>query len=199
MTAKTRVLDSKFHASRDHAFIDCEATDLPDADLSAGQLGVYAEGKQPVMRFKDSASVIRDVNLPQTANVTILAAAVATLSATPVSLIAAPGAGLYIDVHRAHWMLKHNGVDYDAAGADEDLAMSYTDASGDLVVNSVDHLGFGNASADAHAVVFGIDCVPVANAAIVAHLLSGEWYGAAGDGDLHVQIDYTIRSLDLSA
>ena len=35
MTAKTRVLDRKLHASRDHAFIDCEATDLPDADLSA--------------------------------------------------------------------------------------------------------------------------------------------------------------------
>ena len=199
MTAKTRVLDSKFHASRDHAFIDCGTVEITDAELSTGQIGAWADGVQPVLRFKDSAAAVRDVNLRQTVDVTILAAAVATLNATPVSLIAAPGAGLYIDVHRIHWMLAHNGVDYDGAGAGEDLAVSYTNAAGDEVVNRVDHSGFGDASADAHAVVVGIDCVPVANAAVVAHLLVGEWYAAAGDGDLRAQIDYTIRTLDLSA
>ena len=131
---------------------------------------------------------------------TILAAAVQTLNATPVEVIAAPGAGLFIDVQSCHWMLAHNGVDYDAAGAGEDLALKYTNASGDQVTDFVDHSGFGDASADAHALVKAVSpLTPVANAAIVAHILVGEWYSAAGDGDLHYDIEYAVRTLDLSA
>jgi hypothetical protein len=38
------------------------------------------------------------------------------------------------------------------------------------------------------------DFVPVANAAVVAHIKSGEWYSAAGDGDLSLLINFTVHS-----
>lgn len=199
MASQTKVLEHRFHATTNHAIVDVTTDTLSPSDLKSNQLGFFAVGPQPSGVFKDSAGASAFVSIPMTATVEILAAAVATLNATPVTLIAAPGAGYYVDVHRIHWMLDHQGVDYDAAAAGEDLAVSYTNAAGDEVVSRVDHSGFGDASADAHAIVQAIDCVPVANAAVVAHLLVGEWYGAAGDGNLQAQIDYTIRALDLGA
>jgi hypothetical protein len=125
----------------------------------------------------------------------ILAASVKTLNATAVSVIAAPGAGKYIVVNWCEALLVHNGVDYDAAGAGEDLVLKYTDASGAAITDAIDHSGFGDASADSKRFTRGSsDFAPVTNAAIVAHLLVGEWWGAAGDGDLELRINYTIHS-----
>lgn len=126
------------------------------------------------------------------------AAQVQTLNATPVQVLAAPGAGLYIEPIVAHWWLDHGGTDYDAAGAGEDLTLKYTDASGAKIVSDVDHSGFGDASADAHAVAIPVAVVPVANAAIVAHILSGEWYSAAGDSPVKLEFTYRIRTLEFS-
>jgi len=125
----------------------------------------------------------------------ILAAAVATLNATAVSVIAAPGAGKYIVVNWMEALLVHNGVDYDAAGAGEDLVLRYTDESGAIITEPVDHSGFGDASADSKRFVRGAsDFAPLANAAVFAHIAVGEWYSAAGDGDLELRINYTIHS-----
>lgn len=129
----------------------------------------------------------------------IAAASVATLNATPVEVIAAPGAGEYIEVVSCHWMLDHQGVDYDGAAAGEDLSLKYTNAAGAKVTDDVDHSGFADASADAHAIVKGVAVTPVANAAIVAHVLSGEWFAAAGDGILQYEIVYMIRRLAIDS
>lgn len=145
-----------------------------------------------------NAERVTDSTVLAVAKGSIAAADVQTLNATPVTVIAAPGAGEYIEVISCHWMLDHQGVDYDGAAAGEDLALKYTDGSGAKVTGDVDHSGFGDASADAHAIVKGVAVTPVANAPIVAHILSGEWYAAAGDGILRYEILYAVRKLDLA-
>lgn len=133
--------------------------------------------------------------LEQVAEVTILAAAVQTLNATPVELVAAPGAGLAIIVEDIQWFLDHNGVDYDAAASGDTLVAKYTNGSGAAVVGTVAGDTFGGASADAFALAKGVDVVPVANAAVVAHINTGEWYSAAGDGDVKARVRYRVVSL----
>lgn len=128
---------------------------------------------------------------------TIAAGAVATLNATPVTVIAAPAAGYYIEVLSCHWFLDFESAAYDGPGAGEDLALKYTDASGAQVTGVVDHDGFGNAVADAHALVQAVPVVPVAAAPIVAHILVGEWFAAAGDSPVKYEILYRVRSLAL--
>lgn len=123
----------------------------------------------------------------------ILAAAVQTLNATPVEVIPAPGAGKFTEVDSCLWMLDHQGADYDDAAAGEDLALKYTDAAGAKVTGDVDHSGFADASADAFELVKGVQVTPVANAAVVAHILSGEWYSAAGDGILRYRIRFYVH------
>lgn len=128
---------------------------------------------------------------------TIAAAAVRTLNATPVTLIAAPGAGKYIEVDRVHWFLDFGTAAYDAAASGDTLEAKYTNGSGSAVVDAVAGNAIGSASADYHAVVRAVpEVVPVANAAIVAHINSGEWYAAAGDSPLKYEISYRIRTLD---
>ena len=116
---------------------------------------------------------------------TISAAALRTLNATPVSMIAAPGAGKYIKVLWVHWFLDYGGVQMDAAAAGDTLVARYTDASGAAVVDAVAGDAIGAASADYHTTVLAVpEVIPVAAAAIVAHINTGEWYAAAGTSEL---------------
>ncbi len=124
---------------------------------------------------------------------TITAAKVKTLNATLVELVPAPGTGFYLKPTRIHYMLDFASAAYDGAAAGEDLATKYTDTSGAKVCADVDHDGFGNAAADAHAFPDIVTSVtPVENAALVAEILSGEWYAAAGDSPIVYEIDYQI-------
>ncbi len=125
--------------------------------------------------------------------VQVLAAAVQTLNATEVEVLAAPGAGNYYTVQMVEAFLDHQGVDYDGAGAGEDLVLKYTDTSGDEITTTIDHDGFGNASADAYGLMVQEVATPVLNAAVVLHLLNGEWYAAAGDGIVNLRIHYTVH------
>lgn len=130
------------------------------------------------------------------AEVTIAAGAVATLNATPVELVAAPGAGKAIVVDEVQWWLDFGSTAYDAAASGDTLVAKYTNGSGAAVVDTVAGDTFGGASADAYAVARGASVAPVANAAVVAHINTGEWYGAAGDSPVKARIRY--RTLDLT-
>lgn len=126
---------------------------------------------------------------------TIAAASVATLNATPVEVIAAPGADKFIEVLGAHWFLDYGTAAYDGNAAGEDLSLKYTDASGAKVTGDVDESGFADATSDQHRLVLPAAVTPVANAAIVAHILTGEWFSAAGDSPLKYEIRYRVRDL----
>ncbi len=128
---------------------------------------------------------------------TIAAAQVRTLNASPVTMVAAPGAGKYIEVERIHWWLDYGTAAYDAAASGDTLEAKYTNGSGAAVVDAVAGNAIGSASADYHTVVRAVpEVVPVVNAAIVAHINTGEWYVAAGDSALKYEISYRVRTLE---
>jgi hypothetical protein len=128
---------------------------------------------------------------------TIATAAVKTLNATPVEVIPTPGVGKYIEVVSCHWFLDFAAAGYDAAAAGDALVLKYTNAGGDEVVAQVPGNTIGAAVADYHTVVQAVQgpLIPVANAAIVAHILVGEWFAAAGDSPLKYEIVYRVHDL----
>lgn len=132
----------------------------------------------------------------QKATGTISAAALRTLNATPVSMVASPGATKYIKPLWVHWFLDYGGVQMDAAAAGDTLVARYTDGSGSACVDAVAGDTIGGAVADYHTTVLSVpEVVPVANAAIVAHINTGEWYAAAGTSELKYVIYYQVVTL----
>ena len=127
---------------------------------------------------------------------TIAAGAVATLFATPIEMVAAPAAGKYLEPVSLHWWLDFETAAYDGNAAGEDLVVKYTNAAGDTAMDTVDEAGFADAIADAHRTVYGIAVAPVAAAALVAHILVAEWFGAAGDSPLKWEMLYRVRDLE---
>lgn len=138
------------------------------------------------------------------ATVTVTAAQLLALNATPIAMVAAPGAGLYIEFVSAHLLLDFNSKAHAAPAAGEDLIFSYTNGAGEEV-SRVESTSFLDAAADAHRIALAqspaqdaaTTIIPVANAALVLSLLSGE-LGGAGDSPLIVQVDYKIRTLAIS-
>jgi hypothetical protein len=125
---------------------------------------------------------------------TIANGAVRTLNATPVQVIAAPGAGKYIEVLSAEWFLDYATAGFDAVAAGDDLALKYTNASGAKVTGDLAGVGFADQTSDQLRLVKGVAVTPAINAAIVAHILVGEWYAAAGGSALDYKIRYMIRT-----
>ena len=122
--------------------------------------------------------------------VDITSAQLLALNATPVTLMAAPGAGLAIVIDRVE-AYKAAGTAYDGIASGEDLTLKYTDASG-AVCATIETTGFlDQATAQLRAYrALTTELVPVANAAIVAHLLTGEI--ATGDSDVSLRITYRV-------
>lgn len=149
-------------------------SDIDDATVTAA---IAAVATAPLQLKKDIAN-----------------AAVRTLNATPVEVIPAPGAGKYIEIISATYWFKYTAPAFDAVGASDNLVLKYTDASGAELTGVVAGVGFGDATADKQALRNGVDFVPVANAAVVAHIKTGEWYAAAGGGALSIEVEYRIRN-----
>lgn len=129
------------------------------------------------------------------ASVTVTSAEVLALNATPVSLIAAPGANKAL-IFEGAVLFKAAGTAYAAVAAGEDLAIKYTDASGDEV-GQAEMTGFADQTTAQvryirpHTAASGVsDITPVANAALVAHMLVGEI--TTGDSDFDFRIYYRI-------
>ncbi len=157
--------------------------------------GAVTAGQTRVISAAD-----RDVDLDhavQRAFVTIATAAVKTLNATPVQLVAAPGAGKYIEAVSIHWWLDFATVGYDAAAVGDTLEAKYTNGAGAAVVDAVAGNAIGAAAADYHVTVQAVpEVIPVANAAIVAHINVGEWFAAAGDSPLKAEVFYRVRAFE---
>ena len=126
---------------------------------------------------------------------TLDTADVQTLNATPVEVIPAPGVGKYIEIESADAWLDYATAAYDDVGAGEDFTLRYTDGSGAEVIDAITGTGFGDATADEHRVARAKSVEPAANAAVVAHIKTGEWYAAAGDSPLKLRVRYRVRSL----
>jgi hypothetical protein len=127
--------------------------------------------------------------------VKLTAAQVLALNATPVTLVAAPGAGKALELVAAS-LTKPAGTAYAGVAAGEDLTINYTSGAG-LAVAGCEVTGFlDQTTAQARLVkpynaASGVsDIVPVANAALVISMLTGEI--TTGDSPVYVTVIYRI-------
>lgn len=126
------------------------------------------------------------------ADVTITATQLKALNATPITLVAAPGANKALVPILAVFFLDYNSAAYAGIASGEDLTIKYTDGSG-TVLATVETTGFLDATADATRFVQPTTAAaftPVANAVLVAHMASGEI--TTGDSPLKVRTYYRI-------
>lgn len=142
--------------------------------------------------IKDGAvyvSQLHQSNL-QSADVTLSAAQMDALNATPVSIVAAPGSGYAILVVGIYLKVNSTGFTAFELGSGV-LEFRYTDATGAKVVTDVANAVVESAT-DVLSWNPAIVAAPVANAAIVAHASADV---TAGTGNIQVRIYYrTIRS-----
>lgn len=140
----------------------------------------------------------------ETADTLIATAAVKTLNATPVELVAAPGSGKYLEFLGALLFIDYTSADY-VAGAGEDLVIRYENASGQICSASVDGSVLA-ASADALVYIPPVSdpsaspagFVVPDNKALVAHILTGEI--ATGDSPFKIRTFYrTLHKSDFEA
>lgn len=106
------------------------------------------------------------------ANVTLSSAQILALNATPISVLAAPGAGFVNVIFSVH-ATKAAGTAYAGIAVGEDIAFRYTDASG-AIIATLEMTGFADSASATSGIAVGASNNTVANAAIVAHMTTGE-------------------------
>lgn len=140
----------------------------------------------PSGQVTDSATFVASVTIP--------AASVKTLNATPYQLVAAPGSGKALILVGATLFMDYGSAGYDSVGASDDLTLRYTNGSGTLLA-TVETVGFLDQTSDQVRYVYPTTTAaltPAANAPIVAHLSTGEIYSAAGDSPVKVKVEYRV-------
>lgn len=133
-----------------------------------------------------------DIPVLKTAVKQITAVQLRTMNATPISVIAAPGTGKANVPLWMHAWLDYNSAAFDAVGASDNLCLRYTNGSGTILTVDVAGQSFFDATSDQHRFVKGIttEITPVENAAIVAHIKTGEIYSAAGNSPIYLHVTY---------
>lgn len=119
---------------------------------------------------------------------------VGDLNTSPVEVVAAPGAGAYIEFVSAHVFLDYASAAYDGAKTGS-ASFRYTNAAGDDASGDVPETGFMDQTADTHFQVPPVACNPVENAALV-FASDNDWYSSAGDSPVKYEVTYRVRSFD---
>lgn len=130
---------------------------------------------------------------------TVTSAQLLALFATPVTLVAAPGAGKALILDGLQLWYDYNSAAYGGIAAGEDLSVKYTDASGTALAGC-EATGFLDQTSDQFRVVRPYnaassvsDITPTANAALVLHMLTGEI--TTGNSPLKYRIRYRTINL----
>jgi len=162
--------------------VGCEYT---KTDPATGSMSKY------INIGSDSSCRFVQVGVELQVDVTIPTAEVLALNTTPKTIAPAPGAGFANVPTGMLLFLDYETVAYDGIAEGEDLSLKYTNAAGAEVMQ-VEATGFLDASADAvrFARVPTTLVTPVANAALVLHMLTGNI--ATGDSDLKVRLFYKV-------
>ena len=153
------------------------------------------------LRVKDSgitnAKLAEDTI--QTATITVESSELLNLRATPKTLVAAPGAGKFIQFLGAQLILDYNSTAYTESS--DNMVIRYTDDSGVIVSETIESTGFIDQTADtitnavpkADAIVAAAGAV---NQALVLHN-TGDGEFAAGDSPVYVIITYKVLNSGL--
>lgn len=168
--------------------------------LQGGTTEAYRAGS--ILQFDAGSSVLDAVGrLERHVDVTITAAQMLALFATPRELVAAPGAG-FCNIFERAVLHKPAGTAYSGIAAGEDLSVKYTNASG-LEVSQIEATGFLDQAtaqtrfARPHAAASANNSItPVENAALVLHLLVGEI--TTGDSNLLLRVYFRVVPFTLS-
>ncbi len=131
----------------------------------------------------------------QIAEISIPAASVLTLRATPYTLVAAPGAGYVNEFISASLILDYGTTGYTESTAN--LAVKFTDGSGAQVSETIEMTGFIDQTADTKttarakldAIVAKTGCD---NKALVLHNLGAGEFGNSGDSVLRLKVAYRV-------
>lgn len=143
------------------------------------KLGIHSDGHLVLTKLGQSGDP-QEVFGASTV-VTVTAAQVLALNATPITIVPAQGAGIAIIPRK--WAVRHaTGTAYAGIAAGEDLTLKYTNGSGAQCAGAIETTGFLDqttaqvryAGMIAAAAGTPADVTPVANAAVVIHLLTGE-------------------------
>lgn len=142
------------------------------------------------------ASAYRYLGLARTYKL-VTSAQLLALFATPQTIVPAQGAGVAVIPHRVA-IHKPAGTAYGGIAAGEDLVLKYTNASGAQCSSVIETTGFLDqttaqtryAGMPASTGSTAGDVAPVANAAVVLHLLVGEI--TTGDSPLHVEVLWDV-------
>lgn len=135
--------------------------------LSLNRLSDYAKTK--MLQFVCDPSFLSHLNRCSESyqDFTLTAAQLDTLNATPVTVLAAPGSGLYNIVTGIALMINSTGLTRMELGSGV-MEFRYTNASGSKVITDVTNTVV-EAASDALGYNPAIVCVPVANAAIIVN------------------------------
>lgn len=161
----------------------------------------FGLGPKSELIFNDANAGLQDarVNPMATARRTLTNAEVLALNATPIQLVAAPGAGKVL-VPLRFQAYKAAGTAY-TAGAGEDLAIIHTGGS---ALMAIDSAGFLDAATDEWRLAYRLHANPettdfqaAENLALEATILVGEVTG--GTSDIVVDLEYEIFDLAFTA
>lgn len=185
-------------------FVDADTDTVKVVPASSGTTEVSlidsasAQTISGVKTFSALPVVSADGGL-QFAEVVVSSAELLALNATPKTIVAAPGAGKVLVPVALAVIMDYGTVAYNGIAAGEDLVLRYTDGSGaaaftveatGFLDQASDQLRLGGVEAAAAAAI-----TPVANAALVLHMATGEI--ATGDSPLRVKVWYTVFSTGL--
>ena len=132
-----------------------------------------------------------DINaIAMTTVVALTSAQLLALNATPITVLSAAASGYAYRILNVE-VYKPAGTAYAGIAAGEDLTLKYTNASG-ATLATIETTGFlDQATAQTRfGAVTATDITPVAAAAVVAHLLTGEI--TTGTSDIYLRITYRL-------
>jgi hypothetical protein len=144
------------------------------------------QGKATIANVVAAYNTANDLLPEIVAEVTLTSAQVLALFGTPITVIAAPAAGFAHIIKRVT-ITKAAGTAYAGIAAGEDLALRYTNASGSIAATA-EMTGFADSVSATITHAAGASCLPVAAAAIVAHMTAGEI--TTGNSDFKLRITY---------
>jgi hypothetical protein len=160
--------------------------------------GTVGNGTVGTAQLADGAGTMAklDEQIVKYVDVTITSAQLLALNATPKQIVAAPGSGKAV-VPIGAILYKPSGTAYAGIATGEDISFKYTNGSGAEVMQA-EATGFlDQATAQTrYAFPVSTNITPVANAAIVAHMLVGEII--TGDSDLLIRFYYRVIPTTLS-
>lgn len=135
-------------------------------------------------------------NTIQIAEVALTAAQVGTLRGSPVTLVAAPGAGYILEFVSATLILDYTAPAYTETA--DNLVVRYTDGSGTIVSDTIEMTSFIDATADKIIRAVPVkDALMTANAALVLHNSGDGEFGNSGGSAMRVKVAYRVHATGL--